>query len=164
LRAAVEAALKEKIDISLDMSAKADADQITISVKAQGLKKFPPNVRLQIVLAEDRVEYVGGNGVRVHEMVARGMPGGAGGAAPMQGVLSFTGTVDIARLKKQLLSQLNEAEHEAEARFDARPLDLKAFHVVAFLQSSETGEVYQACAIPVSGSAIPAAGTKPGGN
>ena len=162
LRTAVETALKDKIDLRLEMSAKADSGQIAIAVKALGLKKFPPNTRLQMVLVEDKVEFAASNGIRFHEMIARSMPGGVAGVAPVQGVLSFTGDVDISKLKRQLSKQLAKAEMEAEAPFDAKPLELKALHLVVSIQNGETGEVFQAASIPVTGLTAPAAGTKTG--
>ena len=156
LLTAVEASLKEKIDLRLEMTAKAESGQIAIAVKALGLKKFPPNARLQMVLAEDKVEFAAGNGIRFHEMVARNMPGGVAGVAPVQGLLSFAGDVDISKLKRQLSRQLAKAEMEAEAPFDAKPLELTALHLVAFIQNGETGEVFQAASIPVTGLAAPA--------
>ena len=151
LRGLTEATLKEKIDLGLEMSAKADAGQIAISVKALGLKKFPPNTRLQVILAEDKVEFAAGNGIRSHAMVARSMPAGVAGAAPVQGVLSFTGTIDVSKLRRQLSKQLTKAEIEAESPFDEKPLELKALHLVASIQNGETGEVFQAAVVPVTG-------------
>jgi hypothetical protein len=151
LRSTVETALKDKIDLSLEMSVKADKGQIAIAVKAQGLKTFPSNTRLQIVLAEDKVEFAASNGIRFHEMLARSMPGGVAGVAPVQGVLSFKGEVDISKLKRQLARQLAKAEMEAEAPFDAKPLELQSLHLVAYIQNGETGEVLQAASMPVMG-------------
>jgi hypothetical protein len=150
LRLMVETALKDKIDLSLKMSVKADKDQITFDVKALGLKSFPANTRLQIVVAEDKVEFAASNGIRVHEMLARSLPAGIGGVAPVQGVLSFKGDVDLSKLRRNLARQLAKAEVEAEAPFDAKPLELKALHLVAFIQNGETGEVLQAASIPVT--------------
>jgi hypothetical protein len=162
LRASVELALKDKIDLKLEMSAKAESGQVAIAVKAVGLKTFPANTRLQLVLAEDRVEFPASNGIRIHEMIARNMPGGVAGVAPVQGVLSFTGDVDISKLKRQLSRQLAKVEMEAEAPFDAKPLELAALYLVAFIQNGETGEVFQAASIPVEeGSRALPAGTKP---
>ena len=151
LRSTVETALKDKIDLSLKMSVKADKEQIAFDVQALGLKSFPANTRLQVVLVEDKVEFADSNGIRFHEMLARSMPAGIGGVAPVQGVLSFKGDIDISKLKRQLARQLAKAEVEAEAPFDAKPLELKALHLVAFIQNGETGEVLQAASIPVTG-------------
>ncbi len=126
LRTIVETGLKDQIDLSLELSAKADKGQIAISVKALGLKSFPPNTRLQVVLVEDKIEYAAGNGIRFHEMVARNLPAGIAGVAPVQGELSFKGDVDIGKLKQKLARQMDKAEREGETPFDAKPLDLYA--------------------------------------
>lgn len=151
LRFTVETSLKDKIDLSLKMSARADKELIAFDVKALGLKSFPANTRLQIVLAEDNVEFAASNGIRFHAMLARSMPAGVAGVAPVQGVLSYQGDIDISRLKRQLIRQLAKAEVDADAPFDAKPLEFKALHLVAFIQNSETGEVLQAASIPVTG-------------
>lgn len=151
LQSVVETTMKDKIDLTLEMSAKAEAGQIAISVKALGLKQFPSNTRLQMVLAEDKVEFAAGNGIRIHEMIARSMPGGIAGVAPVQGLLSFKGEVDISKLKRQLARQLAKAEMEADTPFDAKPLELNALHLVAYIQNGETGEVLQAASVPVTG-------------
>jgi hypothetical protein len=161
LRAGIEELLKDKVDLRLEMSAQADSSgQIAIVVKATGLEKFPPNARLQIVLVEDKVDFVAGNGIRFHEMIARSMPAGVAGLAPVQGVLSFSGDVEVSKLKRQLSRQLAKAEVEAETPFEAKPLELAALHLVAFVQNAETGEVFQAGSVPVTGLA-PA--SQPGG-
>ncbi|HEY2252297.1 MAG TPA: hypothetical protein VGH74_14585, partial [Planctomycetaceae bacterium] len=156
LRTIVETALKDQIDLSLQLSAKAEQGRIALAVRALGLKNFPPNTRLQVVLVEDKIEFAAGNGIRIHEMVARAMPAGVAGVGPVQGVLSFKADVDIVKLKHKLAREIDKAEREGEAPFDAKPLDLNALHLVAFIQNGETAEVLQAASVPVTGLAAPA--------
>jgi hypothetical protein len=160
LKAFIDPALEEKIELRLDLSARAEQGKIAIAAKAEGLNEFPANARLTLVLAEERIECPLHNGIRSHEMIVRTFPGGLGGTAPVKGELSYNGQVDLAALKKRLAKQLAATERESDIEFDEKPLDLKALHVVALLQNSETGEVLQAAAVPVTGPTIPPAESK----
>jgi hypothetical protein len=150
LRAAIDPYLTEKTDLKLDVSAKANGSKIAITAKAGGLKKFPDEVRLRLALAEDKIAFVAGNGIRVHDSIVRTMPGGADGIEPEKGELAFTGDVDLLKLKSQLTKYLAKAESNG-AEFDEKPLDFKDLHLIAFLQNSDTNEILQAVAVPVAG-------------
>jgi hypothetical protein len=93
-------------------------------------------------------------------MVVRAMPGGPDGLPPKKGKLSYTGEVDLAKLKSQLAKHLAGIESRSGTEFSEKPLDLKSLHLVAFVQNDDTDEVLQAAAIPVTGdlttAAIPA--------
>lgn len=152
----VQPYLTEKIDVKVELSAKASGGKIAITAKATGLKKFPDEVKLRLVLAEDKIAYNASNGIRMHEMVVRTMPGGADGIDPENGQLSYSGQIDIAQLRSQLSAYLTKTETQMAIAFDDKPLDLAALHLVGFLQHDETEEVLQAAAIPVTGTLTPA--------
>jgi hypothetical protein len=152
LRKTVEPFLTEKIALKFEISAEAAQGKIAIRVKAFGLKTFPEEYRLRIALAEDRIAYAASNGIRFHEMVVRAIPSGEEGLEPEKGQLEYTGEIDLAKLKSRLRAQLSKIESSQATAFDDKPLEMKALHVVAFLQSDETGEVLQAAAAPVKGS------------
>jgi hypothetical protein len=158
LRSLIDPYLREKIDLKIDLSARAADGKISLKAVAGGLKNFPDHVRLRLVLTEDKIPFVAGNGIRTHEMIVRSMPGGVKGIEPEEGKLAYAEEVDLAKLKAGLLRQLKRVEGETTAPFPVKPLDFKALHLVGFLQDQRTGEVLQAAAIPVSGNlAIPAA-------
>jgi hypothetical protein len=154
LRQQIDPFLTEKIALTIDMSAKADAGKIHLNAVAGGLT-FPEQVRLVIVLAEDRILYPAGNGIRFHEMVVRDMPAGIEGVAPQNGKLSFSEEIDVVRLRSSLKKYLTRLETELAEEFPSRPLDLTRLHVVAFLQDMKTQVVLQATSVPVTGT-IPA--------
>ena len=154
----VEPALQERTDVKLELSARYNQGKIVISARAHGPKKFDADLRLRVVLAEDHVEYRAPNGVNSHEMLVRAMPAGVDGVAPAKGKLEFSGEVDLERLRTRLLKHLKRIETETSADMSDKPLDLKALHLVAFVQDGDDGEVLQAAAIPVTG--MPAAGAK----
>jgi hypothetical protein len=109
------------------------------------------NVRLRLVLAEDEVQLPAMNGIRLHEMLARVMPGGPAGIAPIDGKLAYAKTLDLAAIKQELADYLAEYEAAVGTEFPAKPLELDKLHLVAFVQDDETREVLQAAAIPVEG-------------
>jgi hypothetical protein len=172
----IEPLLEEKTELRIDLTARLRNGKVALSATAQGIKNFPANARLMLLLAEERVELQMSSGIRAHEMVVRQFPAGVSGVIPAKGQLSYSGEVDLARLRKQLTRQIASAERESELEFSEKPLDLKALHFVALLQNIESGEVLQAALIPVleaddgipdakpSGKASPAAKPASGGS
>jgi hypothetical protein len=153
--------LKERTDLKIELSAQANQGKVSVSAKAAGLPTFPPNIRMGVVVVEDKIPMPAKNGIRVHEMVVRAMLAGVGGIGPTKGALEFSVDFELNKMRKQLAKQIADKEADAEAPFDAKPLDLAALHVVAFLQNSETGEVYQATSTPVTGLTANSPAVKP---
>lgn len=163
LRTYIDRQLEEQIDLRLELSAKADQGKIALAATAQGIREFPPNARMLLVLAEEKVACSMNNGIRTHEMVARAFPGKLVGIAPVKGKLAYTGEIDLGKIKTQLSKQLVETERKNGIVFDEKPLDLKSLQFVAILQNVETGEVLQAAAVPVSSSTALPSDAKPTG-
>jgi hypothetical protein len=145
----VEPLLEEKTELRIELTARSRNGKLALSAAAEGLKNFPANARLMLLLAEERVDLQMSSGIRAHQMVVRQFPAGVAGIAPLKGQLSYAGEVDLPRLRKQLTRQIATAEREKEIEFSEKPLELKSLHFVALLQNVETGEVLQAAAIPV---------------
>jgi hypothetical protein len=152
LRKAVEPYLIQMTPVRIDLSATAKQGKIQVSAKVAGLKNPTDEIKLRLVLAEDRIPFLARNGIRSHEMVVRAMPGGAEGIAIEQGRLGYQGDIDLATLKQRLSNELATFEAKHNHRFDSKPLDLKAMHLVAFVQDDDSNEILQAAAVPVSGS------------
>jgi hypothetical protein len=148
---AVEPVLAEATDVKIELSASAKDGKVAISARAEGPDAFPKEVHLRLALAEDKVPFLAGNGIRSHEMVVRAMPGGPDGVPPKKGKLAYTGEVDLAKLKSQLAKHLAGIESQSGTQFSEKPLELKSLHLIAFLQNDDTEEVLQAAAIPVTG-------------
>ncbi|MGE5193766.1 MAG: hypothetical protein ACM3U2_14820 [Deltaproteobacteria bacterium] len=160
LRSYIDPMLEEKIDLRLQLSARADQGKLAVSAKAAGLSEFPANARLMLVLAEEKIACRMKNGIRFHEMVVRSLPTNLGGVAPVKGQLSYTGEIDLVKLRKRLAQHLAATEKENFIDFDEKPLDLTSLQLVALLQNAETGEILQAAAVPVTGSTSGPAATK----
>jgi hypothetical protein len=161
LRSYIDPLLEAKIDLRLEASARADQGKVMISAKAAGLKEFPPNARMMVVLAEKKIDCPMRNGIRSHQMIVRTLPAGLAGISAAKGELAYQDKIDLEKLKRRLAQQLAATERENLVEFDDKPLDLKSLQLVVLLQNSETGEVLQAAVVPVTGSDSGAAGTKP---
>ena len=71
-RKVIDSLLEESTDIKVTGTARRDGDKVTISAEAAGVKGG--DVVLRLILLEERIKYVGGNGLRVHHDVVRGVP------------------------------------------------------------------------------------------
>jgi tetratricopeptide (TPR) repeat protein len=155
LRQQIDPILTEKVAYKIDLKAAAgEGGVVALTASVPGLEAIadaPQTLRLILVLAEDKVKYLAGNGIRVHEMVSRTFVNGAEGMAAKEGKLEFTGEINVEEVKASLLKYLVSAEGEFGNPFSAKPLELAGLHIVGILQDSKTGEVYQAATVPVTG-------------
>ncbi len=102
-------------------------------------------VMLRFVLAEERVRYTGGNGLRYHHMVVRAMPGGTKGVALTKKTHEQTVTIDPDAVKSALTKYLDDFT-KAEGPFPRtdRPLALRNLKLVALVQNDATKEILHA--------------------
>lgn len=100
---------------------------------------------LRFVLAEDRVRYTGGNGLRYHHMVVRAMPGGAKGVALTKKTHEQIVTIDPDAIKGTLTKYLDDyAKTEDPFPRSDRPLALRNLKLVALVQNDATKEILHA--------------------
>jgi hypothetical protein len=100
---------------------------------------------LRFVLAEDRIRYAGGNGLRYHHMVVRAMPGGSKGIALTKKSQEQTVTVDPEAVRATLTKYLNDfAKNEGAFPRSDRPLALRNLKLVALVQNDATKEILNA--------------------
>ena len=172
LKKLVDQQLAKKADVKVRLVAKIDGDKLVLKSDVQGLDQVKEDdvkdLRLRVVIAEDEVHFLARNGVRSHEMIVRRMIGGAEGTPITDGKVVVSETIPLTDLKGSLVDYLKKYEESEGIDFPAKPLDLKRFHIVAFLQNDESHEVLQSIAVPVavSGSTAsseitPAAGKAP---
>jgi len=149
--------LEEKATVKLALTATAKDGKLTLSATATG---FDPDatdgLKLRLVLAEDATFFHARNGIRLHEMLVRGMPGGSEGVPVADGELKYEETIDLGEFKQKLKTYLADYEREQGAtfgdfKFSAKPLDMRKLHLVAFVQQEGSREVLQSAAIPVAG-------------
>ena len=108
-------------------------------------------LRLHVALTEDWIRFKGGNGVRYHRNVVRAMPGKTEGFVVDPKGFDKELTIDVAKLRAGLIASLEAFAEKEEATFPhgMAPMRLQDLHVVAFLQSDDTGEVVAATRVPV---------------
>ena len=148
--------LRKLIDADLEKPAGAKValtatkqDGWALKAVVSGLEAPGDKTVLRFVLAEDRVRYKGGNGLRYHHMVVRAMPGGSRGFPLTKKAQEHTVTVDPAKVRESLAKYLDTVAKSEVGDFPSpdRPLELKALKAVAFVQNDATGEVLQAAQI-----------------
>ncbi|RPI88862.1 MAG: hypothetical protein EHM42_04025 [Planctomycetaceae bacterium] len=149
--AEIDPYLTEQIGISIELAAKARGDAVELRAEAGGLPSFPEAVRLRLALAEEKVAMPARNGIRMHHMIVRTLPGGPDGIAPRDGKLSFDGLAEIGKLRERIEAYLEDVEKESEEKFDRKPIDLRKLVLVGWLQNEETGEIIQSASVPVDG-------------
>lgn len=140
---------------TIDLAATVEGHVLKIDANASGFEQPADTLRLRIGIAENAIEFEAPNGIRVHEMVVREMPGGATGIAAVNGEFSFQQEIALVETRDRLVSFLDDIESRMSQnagqpfRFDKRPMDLRRLTVVAFLQDEATHEVLQTAVVPI---------------
>jgi hypothetical protein len=129
-----------KLTLTVAKADKGFTAKATVADVAAGGDKLS----LRFVLAEDRVRYAGGSGVRYHRMVVRATPGGAKGFPLANGAGEQTVTVNPDELRAKLSEHLDEVAKQSEFARSDRPLELVNLKLVALVQNDATGEIVQA--------------------
>jgi hypothetical protein len=153
-RETIDEWLEKPAPVKLSATAALKGDELTIKANVADLEKPGEKVALRFALAEERVRFQGGNGLRYHHSVVRAMPGGPKGfplpkAAAEQTVMVKLDEVRAANNKAldEFVDSLKKAG--ADFSFAYRPMALKNLKVVAFVQNDETNEVLQAVQVDV---------------
>lgn len=151
LREAIDAALEKPAAAKLTLTvAKGEKGGFTAKAAVAGLEAPGEKVVLRFALAEERVRYVGGNGIRYHHMVVRSMPGGTKGFPLAKKTAEQTVTFDPADVRAAANKYLDEfAKTDGPFPRSDRPLALKNLKLVAFVQNDATREVLAATQVDV---------------
>jgi hypothetical protein len=109
-------------------------------------------VMLRFALAEERVRYTGGNGLRYHHMVVRAMPGGAKGFPLTKKSHEETVSVNPDDVRATLNKYLDDfAKQEGPFPRSDRPLALRNLKLVALVQNDATKEILNAVQVDLDG-------------
>lgn len=146
VRRAIDAALEQEPGVKLRLSVAPDAPgTYKATVKVTDLAQPGEKMMLRFALAEDRVRFTGGNGIRYHHLVVRAMPGGPKGFPLTKPEMQQEIIIDPAAVRQALTRYLDEyAANEAPFPRPERPLDLKNLKLVAFVQNDANREVLHA--------------------
>lgn len=147
-RETIDELLEKPAPVKLTATASLKGDEVTIKAVVSDLQKPGEKVSLRFALAEERIRYQGGNGVRYHHAVVRAMPGGPKGFPLPRASAEQTVTVKLDDVRAANNKALDEFEAElkkqgANYTFPVRPMALRNLKVVAFVQDDETNEVLQ---------------------
>jgi hypothetical protein len=144
-REVIDRLLEEPARASVTLTARQEADTITLTAEVSKVPNPGESKRLRFVLAEEEIRFIGGNRVRFHHMVVRGMPGGPDGFALTEEAGKHTATVKLDDLKRKLTEYLDDfAAERGPFPQPQRPLDLKNLKAIALVQDDTTGVILQA--------------------
>jgi hypothetical protein len=142
----IDELLEKPAGAKLQLSATQKGNEISIKASVSELANPGATVFLRFALTEDRVRFLGANGLRYHQNVVRAMPGGVKGVALEKKASDHTATVDLTTLREGLVKFLDEITDGDAKDF---PLVLRNFHVTAFVQDDASGDVLQAAQVEV---------------
>lgn len=150
-REVIDGLLENKSPISITGEAKRKGSVVEISAAVDGVQPEGEAIRLRFILVEDKVKYVGGNGLRFHHQVVRALPGGPEGFPIKENSLRKVTAVDLNMLRKGMSFYLDTYAQERPFPSKARPMDMEKLKVVVLVQNDETRQILQAAAFDVEG-------------
>jgi hypothetical protein len=116
------------------------------------MKEPNDSVKLRLLLVEQNIRYVGGNGIRFHHQVVRSLFGSPGGVAVKDLTDGkHTAKVSLPELRQNLTKYLDDFASKRQFPNSARPLDLKGLKIIALVQDDASGEILQAAQFDVAG-------------
>jgi hypothetical protein len=98
-RQVIDPLLEKGPEATIQLSAKRHGNQIAIEAQVADVAAPGKNTRLRFALVEERVHYVGSNGIRFHHHAVRAMPGGVQGIALQEKSSRHAVTVDLDELR-----------------------------------------------------------------
>jgi hypothetical protein len=153
--AALKPQLGKPAKARLKVTALRKGGKIEITAEASDVAKPGETVYLRMALVQLRVNYEGGNGLKVYRHVVRALPGGAKGLPLTEATGKRSVTVDLEKLRARLDKYLDDVATEMRTqgqgfRSKDRALELKDLAVVAWVQDDAGREVRQAVQVPVT--------------
>lgn len=150
-RKEIDAGLEKPAGAKLGLSiARGEKGGFTAKATVADLEMPGDKMSLRFALAEERVRYTGGNGVRYHHMVVRSMPGGTKGFPLTKKTAEQSVSFDPEMLRKDLNKYLDDfAKNEGPFPRPDRPLAMKNLKLIAFIQNDATREILHAVQVDV---------------
>ncbi len=143
--------MEQTSDLTIDLSAHADDGGIHLSATVNGTDEIPASWRLRLCLAEEVVHYPAPNGIRIHDMVVRKIPGGAEGIAATDGALSYEADIAIDEILADIQAGIKAANVRSGGVLPPLPAQVSRLRLVAFVQNDASREILQAASTPVDG-------------
>jgi len=143
----IEPLLETAAKAELKLTATRKDGKINVSAEVSKLEDPDEMMRLRVALVETETAYKGGSGTATHYNVVRTMLGGDEGTALTKKSQKKTFSVDEKDLRKKLEEYQEKVNKKRPFPNKEKPLDLKSFRVVAFVQNDSTKEVLQAASV-----------------
>ncbi len=150
-RKVIDPILEENSDCKLLVTATRVGNKIDIKAEVNGLKDPGENKRLRLVLVEETIRYVGGNKLRFHHHVVRGMPGGVEGFELKAENSQHAATVNLDELRQKQIKYLDTYSETRSFPYPDRPLDYHHLKVVGLVQNDTTKEILDVLQVDVGG-------------
>jgi len=150
-RKQVEEGVEKPAGVKIGLTiGKGEKGGLTAKAAVSDLDAPGEKMMLRFALAEERIRFSGGNGIRYHHMVVRSMPGGAKGFALTKKSAEQSVTFDPEAVRADLAKYLDDfAKNEGPFPRPDRPLALKNLKLIAFVQNDATREVLHAVQVDV---------------
>ena len=141
----IDEALEKPAGVTLAVAVAKAEKGFSIRASVDNLETPGEKVSLRFILAEERVRFTGGNGIRFHHMVGRALPGGAKGFPLPKTSPAEPVTGDADAVKATLVKYLDDtAKADGDFPRPDRPLAMKNLKVIAFVQNDATKEILHA--------------------
>ncbi len=151
LRTLIDPLTEQTTDLSINLTAEGNGDTLHVGATVDGAEEYPESWRLRLCLVEEAVSFPAPNGIRIHEMLVRYMPGGAEGILPREDGFAFEADITAAEIHQTLQATIDTAQERYNVDLPQVPNQLDSLHFVAFVQDDLSLEVKQAASIPIIG-------------
>lgn len=162
----IENGLEKKAEAQIKLDAVMSDSGIKVLANVTTTKS-DANLKLQIVLVEERLRFTGENGIRIHPMVVRSLAGeNASGFALGEKPEAISWRFDLSAISQELLKALDDYEGTRKATDGytfvekKHAIDPTNLSVVAFVQDEKTKQILQAVTVKVNGAQSASTGTK----
>lgn len=155
LKSIVDRLLTKEPGANLTLDITKNASIIKSKVIVSSIKSQSKNLRLQIALVEDEVDYLGENGVKFHPMVVRSLGGDkyTGFKVELSDDQTFEWEFDVDEINSETRTFLSKKYGRKSTLFQTEnrvdELNTSKLTVVAFVQDVKNGKVLQAISMKV---------------
>lgn len=150
-RGIIDPLLEKTSPVAIAGKASRNGDKVEIVAEVTGAEPAGEDLRLRFLLVEEKVKYVGGNGLRFHHQVVRGLPGGPAGFVIKDKNFRQAATADLGAIRNALGKYLDDYSAEKKNTWKAKPMELGHLKVVALVQNDESREILQAAVFDLEG-------------
>jgi len=142
--------LENKSDVTFTGAAKRTGDKIRADVGVE-VKEPAENLKLRVLLVEEKVKYAGSNGMRFHHQVVRALPGGTTGTTLTEKNVNKSFELDLVTIRKDLTKYLEDFAADRPFPNPDRPMEFSHLKIIALVQNDTTAEILNAAEFPVEG-------------